>query len=54
MDDDTGGADDADEGKPEKRKSSIRQGLLTGRIELFLLALTVVEKLTGLTDHWLR
>ncbi|GAB3167387.1 hypothetical protein GCM10027258_92660 [Amycolatopsis stemonae] len=52
MDDDEPGVPD-DGDKPEKRKSPILGGQLAGGIELFLLVLTVIEKLAGLTDHFL-
>ncbi|WP_143264008.1 hypothetical protein [Amycolatopsis kentuckyensis] len=45
------GASDDDEGRSGKRKSPTRIGLAC-RIELFLLLLTAVEKVSGLLVHW--
>jgi hypothetical protein len=50
-DDEPGVPDDGD--KPKKRKSPIRGGQLACQIELILLMLKVIEKLAGLTDHFL-
>lgn len=51
LDDDETEAADDDEGRSGKRKSPIRVGLAC-RIELFLLLLTAVEKVSGLLVHW--
>lgn len=49
-DDEPGSPDDGD--KPETKKGPIL-GQVAGGIELFLLVLMVIEKLGGMTDHWL-
>jgi hypothetical protein len=50
MSDEPGNPDDD---KPRQRKSPIQGGLMACRIELFLLMLAAVEKVSGLVDHWL-
>jgi hypothetical protein len=51
MSDVSGTSDDDD--KPGKQNCSTQGGLMAYRVELFLLILTVVDKVSALVDHWL-